>query len=117
MNLETFTKLIEGLKANHQRHLDASRLGIDLSSLQSDYDKDVVNPLMEACFGRAAMEWLDWYIYEKCFPIGDKPLQAWDGKGNEICRDIPELYCLVTSFAGSPQPAKKPKPRKKQNKT
>lgn len=113
ISLEAFTRIVEGMKENHQRHLQASRLGIDLSALQSDYDMHVVTPLLDACFGREAVEWIEWYIYEKCLPATGKPCQAWDKNGKEICRDIPELFSLVLSSQQSQtRKSKKKKPNK-----
>jgi hypothetical protein len=113
LDLTTFTRMVEELKKNHQQHLQASRLGIDLSEFQSNYDLHVVLPLMHSCFGREGVEWIEWYIYEKCLPASGKPCQAWDKEGNEICRDIPELFNLVIAAGKKRAPKnKKKKPNK-----
>lgn len=94
MSLKTFTKLIEGAKKYDEKISKLHGLGVDLLSLNDDYYRDVVKPLMEEAFGKGNIEMLDWFMYERKEEWGREA--ATDKDGNPICYDIPSLYEYVT---------------------
>ena len=89
MDLQTFSSLINGIKAQNDKTHDLYKHGVDLLSFNDDYYKNVVHPLLIEAFGKEGLDSIEWFIYEK----GDNPeMKAWDKDDNEICYDIPSLY-------------------------
>ena len=62
IDLPTFTKLIENIKANADRTSALYKLGINLM----DYDDDhhaIVNTLMTTAFGETNTDWISWWMF------------------------------------------------------
>ena len=96
MDLETFSSLINGIKAQNDKTYDLYKHGVDLLSFNDDYYKNVVHPLLIETFGKEGLEWIEWFIYER----DDNPeMKAWDKDNNEICYDIPSLYKEISNKA------------------
>lgn len=93
MTLETFTTLIEGVRKYDQRFHALYDLGVDLLSLNDNYYRDVIKPLMHEAFGDN-VEMVDWFLYERRDDWGKTA--AMDNHGNPICYDIPSLYSWIT---------------------
>jgi hypothetical protein len=97
MNLETFTKIIQGIETHDKNVHNAYTLGIDLLNFGEGYYSDVVKPLLTESFGTEGVNWIEWYLYERDLISGTQA-KAWDEHDNEICQDIPSLYNTVKSI-------------------
>lgn len=88
MTLGTFKKLIE-LESTHSKRInDAYKLNIDLVNFCEDIE-NMIALMWKEVLNEEGIGWYEWYLYEK---DGREDFKAWDKDGNEILRNVEELY-------------------------
>jgi len=93
MTKETFKKILELQSAHYQKECKLYELGIDLTETNENII-GAVELLWDQILTKAGSEWLSWYLYQKHGISGEprEDLKAWDEKGNEIVKNVDELY-------------------------
>lgn len=93
MKYPIFEKIILLMQKNSNDVRSAYRLGVDLTEI-NDPLHEIITHLFGSYYGQEGLDWIDWWCYEKDFGTKEK-IQAWDKDGNEICRNIYELWELT----------------------
>ena len=93
MKYPIFEKTILLLQKNSSTVTQAYRLGIDLTEV-TDPMHEVVSLLYGSHYGQEGLDWIDWWCCEKDFGANEK-INAFDKHGNEICKNVYELWEIV----------------------
>jgi hypothetical protein len=93
MKYPIFEKTILLLQKNHSAVHQAYRLGIDITEV-TDPMHEVVSLLYGSHYGQEGLDWIDWWCCEKDFGSNEK-INAFDKDGNEICKNVYELWEIV----------------------
>jgi hypothetical protein len=92
MEKESFIKIMDMLQKHSDKVHSLYQYGFDLIEF-SDELHVCINILLKQVFGEENYDWINWYLYEKgC----NDELKAWDENGNEICKNIDDLYELIS---------------------
>jgi len=94
MKYEDFEKVINSLKLISKRTSILYEQGVNIIEYE-DIFHSTINTLLSSIFDEESMDWIDWFCYETDFR--EKDLKATDEDGNEICRNIKELYELLNT--------------------
>jgi hypothetical protein len=94
MKYEDFEKVINSLKLISKRTSILYEQGVDVIEYE-DIFHSTIKTLLSNIFDEESMDWIDWFCYDADF--GEKDLKATDKDGNEICRNIKELYELLNT--------------------
>ena len=71
-------------------------IDIDFIFGLSQHQEQSADLLFEYIFGTDALDWVNWWLYEKNGPISHSPLEAYDKDGNIIPTDtIDDLWNLI----------------------
>ncbi len=89
MTYETFMKINERIKEQHELILDLSQKNIDLIEFVDPYHH-IINDLIKEVYGDEGYDWWYWFIYDNNFGTGN--LTANDKNGNSICYDYQSLW-------------------------
>jgi len=89
MTYETFMKINERIKEQHELILDLSQKNIDLIEFVDPYHH-IINDLIKEVYGDEGYDWWCWFIYDNNFGTGN--LTANDKNGNSICYDYQSLW-------------------------
>lgn len=93
MKFEVFSELVTTLKRIEEKSFAAHQLGIDLIEFETDHSHATWTAI-RAHYGKAASEWIEWYLYER-ESLNGSINQAWDKDGNEICHTMESLWQTV----------------------
>jgi hypothetical protein len=99
MKFEVFDELIATLKKIEERSFAAHQLGIDLMEYETDHSHATWLAI-RAHYGKAASEWIEWYLYERQ-SLNGQINQAWDENNNEICHTVESLWQVVEEIRNS----------------
>lgn len=89
MKFEVFEKIINDLKSCTEKDREIYKLGIDITNVIDDYTK-IISLLIKSYYSEEGADWIDWFLYEKT-----DENKAYDKVGNEICKDLKELWIIV----------------------
>ena len=93
MTFEKFNKAIDVIKKSdefvntlNKVHLEIFETPIAdaLYYFQKEYFTEV--------YGSEGYDWISWFLYEKMEAKNPEEFKAWDSDGNEILRNLEELY-------------------------
>ena len=93
MTFEKFNKAIDVIKKSddfintlNKVHLEIfeTPMADALYYFQKEYFTEV--------YGREGYDWISWFLYEKMEAKNPEEFKAWDSDGNEILRNLEELY-------------------------
>lgn len=90
MTFETFNEILTLMRNHSEKEDQAYKINIVLYDFNDDHCK-VINILLKEIFGQENLDWIEWFLYEK----GDNN-KAYDGNNIEICKDIKELWDIVS---------------------
>lgn len=69
---------------------------IDLyDSVAYDTMGKIFNIFFKEMYGEDGKDWIDWFLYEKMGSDHPEEMKAWDKDGNEICKNIEELWEML----------------------
>ena len=96
MTFELFKELLDSIQAKFQLTYKLHDLGIDIFKISNQSDS-IIEKLWKQILSEEGYDWLCWFLYEKGYAHGPEyfkasKLKASDGKGNEICESVEELY-------------------------
>lgn len=99
---DVFTKYIQ----RRIQGRDAVDHACDLKVIDMDFIFGLANPgehasdlLFEYIFGKEALDWVNWWMYEKNGTLSSSPLEAYDKDGNVIPTDtIDDLWNLIEEY-------------------
>jgi len=89
MTYETFMKINERIKEQHEAIFDLSQKNIDLIEFVDPYHH-IISDLIKEVYGNEGCDWWYWFIYDNDFGTGN--LTANDENGNSICYDYQSLW-------------------------
>lgn len=94
---ETFIKCL-GLQKEFSSNVDSSGMfGTTLIECADPLQK-VISTLFSELLTEEGIDWLDWFLWEKGYAYGKDQEpdanQAYDEEGNEILKDVDELYAF-----------------------
>jgi len=93
MDFSVFEKIISDIKACSESERAIYKAGIDLINYSDSYNT-IISLLLKAYYGKSGEEWISWFLYDRG---EDDSYKAYDKEGNEICRNVKELWELVES--------------------
>lgn len=97
MKFETFEKMYNLVKDHHKMVEDLyTSLKIDLQeSPLNDTAFLLFETIIIETYGKTGMDWVTWFMYEKEGYENPEEMKAWDKDGNEICRNLLELWQML----------------------
>lgn len=97
MKFETFEKMYNLVKNHHKMVEDLyTSLKIDLQeSPLNDTVFLLFKTVIIETYGKTGMDWVAWFMYEKEGYENPEEMKAWDKDGNEICRNLLELWQML----------------------
>lgn len=89
MKYKVFEKIINDMKSCSEKDRNIYKLGIDITNVIDDYSK-IISLLLKSYYSEEGADWIDWFLYEK-----SDENKAFDNNGNEICKDLNELWIMI----------------------
>lgn len=100
MNKEVFVKLIGNVTKYQKEEQRWSDFGIPLyESPISELSWSFFNTFIEEVFTTEAVDWINWWLFEKSGLFGRKDNQAWNEDGSIIPTDtVDDLWNIIETF-------------------
>jgi len=98
MKFNKFKEIIDLNVKISQKINQSYKLGIDLANFFDEYER-IASLLWKEILTDEGEGWLSWFLYDKGYindGIGKETLKAFDKDNIEICRDLKELYELLS---------------------
>lgn len=93
MKFEVFEKIINKIKSCSEKDNQIYKLGVDITSIIDDYNR-IINLLLRSYYSEEGSEWIDWFLYDR-ETLSGEILKAYDKNGNEVCKNLKELWIMV----------------------
>jgi hypothetical protein len=108
MKYQVFERIIFLLQKMQVQNSAIYKAGVDITEALDPLN-EVIGHLTRNYYGTEGADWIDWFCYEKDFGAREE-ITANDKDGNEICRNVYELWELVEDCREDAEPYDLKKP-------